>query len=63
MLEIKNVVGVVVFIFLKHNGLCRRLENPNYFYKEESILCTNFHVCITPFCACYVHGQNCACNF
>ena len=49
MLEIKNVVVVVVFIFLKHNGLCGRLVDSNYFYKEESMPCTNFCVHITLF--------------
>ena len=42
MLEFKNTVVVVVFIFLKHNGLYVRLEDLNYFYRHESILCTNF---------------------
>ena len=35
-----GLVVVVVFIFLKHNGLCGRLEDSNYFYTEESILFT-----------------------
>ena len=49
MLEIKIAVVVVVFIFLKHNGLFGRLADSNYFYTEESILCTNFCVHVTPF--------------
>ena len=48
MLEIKNA-AVVVLIFLKRNGLCGRLANQNYFYTEESILCTNFCVHLTLF--------------
>ena len=43
MLEVKNAV-VMLFIFLKHNGLRRRLADSNYFYTEYSILCTNFRV-------------------
>ena len=31
---------VVAVIFLKHNGLCVRLADSNYFYTEESIPCT-----------------------
>ena len=46
MLEIKNAVVVAVFIFIKHNGLCERSADSNYFYRVESILCTNFCVCI-----------------
>ena len=42
MLEIKNAVVLVVFVFLKHNGLCEILADSNYFYREESILSTNF---------------------
>ena len=38
LLEIKNTVVVVAFIFLKHNGLCGRLPDSNYFYTEESVL-------------------------
>ena len=49
MLEIKNVLVVVVFIFLKHNGLCERLADSNYFYTEESITCMNFRVRLTSF--------------
>ena len=37
MLEIKNAVVVVVFIFLKRNGMCERL-----------IPCTNLRVRVTP---------------
>ena len=37
MLGMKNAVVVVVFIFLKHNGLCERLADLNYFYTEELI--------------------------
>ena len=58
MLEIKNTVLVVVFIFLKHNSLCGRLVDSDYFYTEESIQCTNFCVHITLFactlCAWFV---------
>ena len=49
MLEIENAVVVVVFIFLKHIGLCGRLADSNYFYTEASIACTNFCVCIVLF--------------
>ena len=49
MIEIKNAVVEVVFIFVKHNGLCGRLADSNYFYSEESIPCTNFHLYITLF--------------
>ena len=49
MLEIKNAVLEVVFIFLKHNGLFWRLAGSNYFYTEESIPCTNFRMRITSF--------------
>ena len=52
MFEIKHAVVVVVFIFLKHDGLCvgdRRLEDSNYFYTEESIPDTNFCVLVTSF--------------
>ena len=45
VLEIKNTVVVVVLIFLNYNCLCGRLGDSNYFYTEESILCTNFCVC------------------
>ena len=37
MLEIKSAVVVVVLTFLKHNGLCGKLADSNYFYKEESL--------------------------
>ena len=40
---------VTVYIFLKHNGLCGRLVDSNYFYPEGLIPCTNFCVYITPF--------------
>lgn len=50
MLEIKNaIVVVVVFIFLKYNGLCERLADSNLYthtytnYTKEKILCRNFH--------------------
>ena len=49
VLETKNTDVVVVFIFLKHSGLCGRLADSNYFYAEESIPCTNFRVRVTPF--------------
>ena len=39
--EIKNVVVVVVLIFLKYDGLSGKLADSNYFYTEESIRCTN----------------------
>ena len=45
----KNTDVVVVFIFLEHNSICRKMTDSNYFYTEESILCRNFRVCITPF--------------
>ena len=37
--EIKNAV-VVIALFLKHDSLCGRMADSNYFYIEESILCT-----------------------
>ena len=53
MSEIKKAVVVVVLIFIKHNVLCGRLADSNYFCTEESIPCTNFCVRETPF-ACTV---------
>ena len=54
VLETKNTDAVVVFIFLKHNGL-GRVADLNYFYSEKSIPCTNFRVRVTPFaCAQFV---------
>ena len=44
MLKIQNTVVGVVFIFLKHNGLCGILADSNYFYTEESTQCTKFYV-------------------
>ena len=38
---------MVVFAFVKHNGLCGRVTDSNYFYTEESIMCTNFQVRVT----------------
>ena len=49
MLEIKNPVVAVVLIFFKHNGLCVRLEDLNYFYTKKSIMCTNYFVRATLF--------------
>ena len=50
MLEMKNAVVVVVLIFVKHNnGLSGKLADSNYFYTEESILCTNFRERVTQF--------------
>ena len=46
VLEIKNSMIVVVLIFLKHNDLCGRLVDSNYFYTVESTMCINFHVCV-----------------
>ena len=37
---IKNAAVVVVFMFLKHNGLFGRLADSNHFYTEESFACT-----------------------
>ena len=45
MLEIKSAVVVVVVIFLKDNGLCGRLVDSNYFYKEES-KCVHKFLCM-----------------
>ena len=68
-LQIKNPVVVVVVIFLKHHGLFGRSADSNYFYTQESVPCTNFHVCLMPFmyvschvCAHDMHGRNCANN-
>ena len=47
--KFKNPVVVVLVIFLKHNGLCGRLVDSNYFHVDEPIPCTNFHVGIVPF--------------
>ena len=50
LLEIKNTVVVIVFIFLiKHIVLCGRLAHLYYFYTEEAIPCTNFRLHVTPF--------------
>ena len=49
MWEIKNTVVVVIFILLTHNSLCGRLTDSNHSYTEESVLCTNFYVCVTLF--------------
>ena len=49
VLEIKNAVVVVFIVFLKHNGLCGRLSDWNYFYTEEWILCMIFHIPVTLF--------------
>ena len=55
MLEIRKTEVGFFFISLKHNGLCGRLADSNYFYTEESMPCTNFRVCVIPlvciFCA------------
>ena len=59
MLEIKNAVVVVVFISLKHNGLCRRLADSNYFYTEKSIL----HEFLCMHNTIYVHFQWCNLTF
>ena len=45
----QNAVVEVVFTFLKHNGLCGRLADSNYFYREDSTLCTNFRIHKMPF--------------
>ena len=45
------------FYFLKHNGLCERLADLNYFYTEELIPCTNFGVCITSL-VCMLKAQS-----
>ena len=39
---------MIVLIFLKHNSLCGRLVDSNYFYTEQSIPWTNFCVHIKP---------------
>ena len=49
MLEIKNPVVAAVLIFFKHNGLCVRLADLNYFYTKKSILRTKFFVRVTLF--------------
>ena len=57
MLEIKNtVVIMVVFIFLKDNGLCGRLAGSSYFCTEESILCMNVCACVM-LSACTLHAR------
>ena len=57
MLEIKNAVVVVVYIFIKYNRLRGGLPDSNYFYTEEPIACTNFRVCQTPF-ACTLRTRS-----
>ena len=60
MSKIKNTV-VVISISLKHNDLCGKLVNSNYFYTKESIPCKNFSVRVTPF-ACTVVNVNAICE-
>ena len=36
VLEIKNTVVVLIFIFLKDNGLCGRLADSNYCYRKQT---------------------------
>ena len=60
VLETKNTDAVVVFIFLKHNGL-GRVADLNYFYSEKSIPSTNFRVRVTPF-ACTVVTVHAICE-
>ena len=55
MLAIGNAV-VMIFIFLRHNGLSGRSKDSNYFYTEKSIPCTNFCVQVTPF-ACTLRAR------
>ena len=55
MLEIKNAVVVVVLIFLKHNCLCGQAIS-NFQLCSQSIPCTNFRACATPF-ASTLHAQ------
>ena len=42
MLEIKKAVVVVILIFLNHDGVCGRLADSNYFYRDKSIPRTIF---------------------
>ena len=51
MLKVKNAAVVVVFISLKHNGLCGKLDDSNYFYIEESILCMCNTTCMHVMCS------------
>ena len=52
MLKVKKPA---IVIFFKHAGLCERLADSNYFYKEESVPCTNFCVRVSPL-ACTSHA-------
>ena len=63
MLEIKNAVGVVVLIFLKHNGLCGRLADSNYFYtginNVHQFSCKRIPVCVHVTCTVVTVQANC----
>ena len=48
MLEIKNAVVVVIFIFLEHNGLWK-IGRFKLFLHRGIIPCLNFRVHVTPF--------------
>ena len=60
MLEIKSAVVVVVRILIKYNGLCWVLADFNYFYIEEPVPSTNFHVREMPFAciACMLRARS-----
>ena len=59
MLEIKNPVVVVVFIFLKHNDLFGRFADPNDFL-HMGINTVHKFSCMRN--AVTVHGYNHPCN-
>ena len=59
MLEIKNaIVVVVVFIFLKYNGLCERLADSNLYthtqITQRKKYCAEIFIQVTLF-ACMLH--------
>ena len=62
MLEIKNVVVVVICIFIKYNGLCGGLADSNYFYAEDQNHARIFVYVKRILRARYVHDRNRARN-
>ena len=60
MLEIRKAVVVVVFIFLKHNGLCGQAMSSSLLC-SQSITCTIFRARVTPF-ACTVGTVHAICE-
>ena len=56
MLEIKNAMVVVVFIFLKHSGLCGQAISSSQLF-SQSIPRMNFRASVTPF-ACTLRARS-----